>query len=96
MGPPDKREPKPSSDVFEYTYTNTILPAAKDLTNTIENSIIPKPEHNGNTKSVADNQCLVDTCIPDADSHKSVISSREVMPKCLQLLYFDRVYIYIY
>ena len=87
MGPPDKREPKPSSDVFEYTYTNVTLPATKDLAYTKENSSTPNGEASKNTKSVADNytmiaidnHCLGDKGLPTADSNKSLIASREVM-----------------
>ena len=88
MGPPDKREPKPSSDSFEYTYTNTILPSVKDLGYNKNNSTRLEVERGNNTNSMADNytlmeidnHCLGDKALPSTKSHKSLISSREVTP----------------
>ena len=88
MGPPDKREPNPTNDGFEYTYTNTILPSATDSGYNKESSTTRERETCRNTNSVADNytsmvidkHCLGDKGLTNTKSHKSRIASGEVNP----------------
>lgn len=55
MGPPDKREPKASSNIFELPYSNINFPTAMDKINTPISSNVPtlesKEDKDSNSKA---------------------------------------------
>ena len=58
MGPPDKREPKISSNIFELPYSNINFPTVVDKINTPINSNIPTLE----SKEHKDSNSKANTC----------------------------------
>ena len=84
MGPPDKREPKVSSNIFELPYSNINVPATVDTNNTKIRSNLPslesKEDKDDNLKENAASINLIPTVKNNEIRKESTNSESESSP----------------